>query len=73
MRSGVVYGNASMIDGMIDRIEEHGQGAATVVATGDSAPEILRFWKHPLVYNADLLLQGLYLIYRKNTEGRRRS
>ena len=73
MRSGVVYGNASMIDGMIDRIEAHGQPAATVVATGDSAPEIIRFCKHSILYNADLLLQGLYLIYRKNTEGRRRS
>ena len=73
MRSGVIYGNASMIDGMIARIEEHGQPAATVVATGDSAPEILRYCKHSIIYNADLLLQGLYLIYRKNTEGRRRS
>lgn len=72
MRSGVVYGNASMIDGMIARIEENGRPAATVVATGDSAPEILHFCKHSILYNADLLLQGLYLIYRKNTEGRRR-
>ena len=72
MRSGVVYGNASMIDGMIERVEEHGRPAATVVATGDSAPEILRWCKRSILYNADLLLQGLYLIYKKNTEGRGR-
>lgn len=72
MRSGAVYGNASMIDGMITRIEEYGQPVSTVVATGNAAPEILRYCKHHITYNADLLLQGLYLIYRKNTEGRNR-
>ena len=34
MRSGVLYGNAGMIDSMIQRMEEAAQPAATVVMTG---------------------------------------
>lgn len=68
MRSGVVYGSASMVDGMITRVEEAiGGPAATVVATGAAAPEILSQCKHSIIYDADLLLNGLYLIYQKNT------
>lgn len=72
MRAGVVYGNASMIDGMIGRLEEHSAPAATVVATGGSAPEVLKYCKRDILYDADLLLNGLYLIYQKNTEGKGR-
>ena len=67
-----MYGTAAMLDGMLDRVEEELGYSATVVATGDSAPEILRWCKRSILYNADLLLQGLYLIYKKNTEGRGR-
>ena len=68
MRSGVVYGNASMVDGMISRIEaDMGEPAAAIVATGTSAPEILKHCSHDIHYSADLLLEGLFLLYQKNT------
>lgn len=71
MRSGVIYGNASMVDGMIDRIEEaSGTPIVTVVATGAASPEILSQCKRNILYDADLLLDGLYLIYQKNTTSR---
>lgn len=70
MRSGVVYGNASMIDGMILRLEEEGAPVTTVVATGRSAPEVLKYCKREILYDTDLLLRGLYLIYLKNTKDR---
>lgn len=72
MRSGVVYGNACMLDGMIGRLEERAKPAATVVATGGTAPDILKHCTRKICYDADLLLDGLYLIYRKNTEARPR-
>ena len=72
MRSGVVYGNASMVDGMIARLEAASQPAATVVGTGQAAPDILKYCQRSIVYDADLLLCGLYLIYQKNTEGKQR-
>lgn len=72
MRAGVVYGNACLIDGMIDRLEEASAPAATIVATGSAGAEILRYCKHNIVYDADLLLNGLYLIYKKSTEAKPR-
>lgn len=72
MRSGVVYGNACMLDGMIERLEEATAPAATVVATGGNAAKILKFCKRTIVYDPDLLLDGLYLLYQKNAERHRK-
>lgn len=67
MRSGVLYGHASMVDGMVERIEESIGQAVTVVATGGNAPRILRYCKRTIQYDADLVMKGLYLLYQKNT------
>ena len=40
MRSGVLYGNAAMIDGMIQRMEAEAKPVATVVMTGGNAEMI---------------------------------
>ena len=72
MQAGAVYGNASMIDGMIARLEEASAPAATVVGTGAAAPDILRYCKREILYDPDLLLHGLYLIHQKNTEKKQR-
>lgn len=68
MQAGVVYGNASMVDGMIERLESASQPASTLVATGGNAPLILQECKREIVFDANLLLDGLYHIYRKNTK-----
>ncbi len=66
MKSGSVLGSASMLDGMIDRLEEELGQDATVVATGGIAPFITPHCKHKIVCDDTLLLKGLYLIYNKN-------
>lgn len=66
MKSGSVLGSASMLDGMIDRLEEELCQDATVVATGGIAPFITPHCKHKIVCDDTLLLKGLYLIYNKN-------
>ena len=66
MKSGSVFGSASMLDGMIDRLEEELGQDATVVATGGIAPFITPHCKHKIVCDDTLLLKGLYLIYNKN-------
>ncbi len=66
MRSGLVFGTASMLDGMIDRIEEALGECATVVATGGLSREIIAHCNHSIIYNENLLLDGLRLIYEKN-------
>ncbi len=66
MRSGVVFGNASMIDGMIDRFNEAMGENFKVYATGGLAPTILTHCKHEITFDHDLVLKGLNIIYKKN-------
>lgn len=73
MRAGILHGYASMVDGMIGRFEEAaGLTAVSVVATGGSASTILKFCHRPIQYDANLLLDGLYLIYQKNKDNKAR-
>lgn len=66
MKSGIVLGNASCIDGMIDRIEEEIGEKATCVATGGLAGCITPHCRHDIILDDELLLKGLMLIYHKN-------
>ena len=68
MRSGIIYGNASCIDGMIDRfVEEIGiKEPITVVATGGLSKIIVPHCKKDIIIDQDLLLKGLRIIYNKN-------
>ena len=66
MRSGIMYGTAAMLDGIIDRITEKQGHSYTVVATGGLAQFIVPLCKHDIQLEKDLLLQGLNIIYKKN-------
>ena len=70
MRSGIVYGTAGMLDGVIDRIRELlPQGETpTIVATGSNAPVIVRYCRNKVLYDKYLLMEGLYAIYQKNAK-----
>lgn len=68
MCAGVVYGNAGMLDSMIDRIEAETEPAATVVGTGGNARFILRYCRRYILYDANITLEGLYHIYTKNMD-----
>lgn len=67
MRSGIIYGTAGMIDGVIDRIRGEFPGKAlSVVATGGNAPVIVKYCRNEIVYDKYLLMDGLWTIYQKN-------
>ncbi|MCR4615991.1 MAG: type III pantothenate kinase [Clostridiales bacterium] len=67
MTSGTVYGAAAMIDGMCDRInEELDTPVKSIVATGGFAAGIVKQCKHDVIYNGELLLEGLKIIYERN-------
>ncbi len=69
IKSGTVIGNAAMLDGMAERLEkELGKKVKTVVATGGLSKEIVKCCEREIVYNKDLVLQGLLFIYKKNCE-----
>ena len=68
MRSGIMMGAACMIDGMIDRIEKELEKKATVVATGGISHHVLPMCTHEIIYDRNLLLKGLSILYAKNAK-----
>ena len=66
MKSGIIFGNASMIDGMIDRINEEMGDTLPVIATGGLSPVIIPHCKHEITLDEQLVLKGLYALYLKN-------
>lgn len=73
MRAGLLYGYSGAFDRLIEELEQAaGAKAATVVATGGEYPELYRLCRRDIRYDRDLLVKGLWLLYRKNTERSRR-
>ena len=66
MKSGILYGNAAAVDGIIDRIEEELGQKVTVIATGGMSRKIVPHCKREMILDGDLLLKGLQIIYDKN-------
>ncbi len=66
MKSGAVFGNASLVDGMIDRINEEIGEALPVYATGGFVSVIAGHCRHRMQVDEHLVLKGLHIIYKKN-------
>jgi type III pantothenate kinase len=66
MRSGMMYGSAAMIDGLVERMEEELGHRCTLIATGGLAQFITPLCKRKVIVEKDLLLKGLNIIYKKN-------
>lgn len=70
MRSGLMMGTAAMLDGMIQRMEEELGSRTTVVATGGIARFVIPMCHRSMIYDKDLLLKGLRILYENNRKGR---
>ncbi len=67
IRSGMLLGSASMMDGMISRYREILGSDAKVVVTGGLASTVLPYCRTDgIILDDRLLLDGLYAIYQKN-------
>ena len=66
MRSGIMMGNACMLDGMVERMEAELGQKCTVIATGGIAKFIVPLCKTPMIYDKDLIVKGLAALYRDN-------
>jgi type III pantothenate kinase len=66
MRSGAIFGTASAVDGMIDRIILEFGKDLPCIATGGLASVIIPFCRHNIVTDEHLVLKGLNTIYSKN-------
>jgi type III pantothenate kinase len=72
MRSGIMYGTAAQVDGLLDRMEEELGAIKTVVATGGMAQFIVPLCRREIELDKDLLLKGLNILYKKNAHEKRR-
>ena len=66
MRSGIMFGAAAMLDGMIDRFMEETGWEFTIVATGGLAKRIVPLCRHEILYDRHLIIKGLAKLYRDN-------
>lgn len=66
IKSGLIIGQAAMLDGLVSRINDELGSYATVVATGGLAPEVIKHCTHKIILDDNLLLDGLRIIHDKN-------
>ncbi len=66
MRSGLLYGAAFMVDGMIEHFEREIGEKCTVIATGGFSSIIKPLCKKEFILDTSLIMKGLMEIYKKN-------
>ena len=71
MKSGILYGHAATLDGMVERIEDELGRQVTVVATGGLAGRIAPLCRRRVILDDLLLIKGLWIIYQKNAAERK--
>lgn len=70
VQSGIMYGTASLVDGLVDRVSEELTGDVEVVATGGLASSVVKHCRTIERIEPLLTLTGLRLIYGRNEAGR---
>ncbi len=60
INSGIIAGHASLIDGMVKRIEEETRNRYTVVLTGGMSSTVAQFCQCALQVDKTLILRGIY-------------
>jgi type III pantothenate kinase len=66
LQSGLVYGYASLVDGLLERLEAELEFPCARLATGGLASLIVKHTKRPLVVDEHLTLEGLRLLHTRN-------
>ena len=66
MQSGIFWGYVSMIEGLVERIQDEHGGSMTVIATGGLAPLFADATECISGADADLTLRGLLAVHRLN-------
>lgn len=67
MRSGIIYGTAGSVDGILDRfLQELGTEDVSLISTGGMAHLIIPYCRHKIIIEENLLLKGLWHIWKKN-------
>ncbi|HEX2049238.1 MAG TPA: type III pantothenate kinase [Actinomycetota bacterium] len=68
VQSGIIYGTAGLVDGLVERVSAELDGDVRVVATGGFAPVIVAHCRHVERVEPILTLLGLRLVFDRNFE-----
>jgi type III pantothenate kinase len=68
IQSGLLYGHAGLVDGLVDRIVAELGAGVPVVATGGLASTIVPHCRSVEIVDPNLTLDGLRMIYEMNVE-----
>jgi type III pantothenate kinase len=66
LQSGIIFGYASMVDGLIERLTSELGGPMRIYATGGLAPLVAKHTRSIQEVCPELTLEGLRLIYERN-------
>lgn len=69
IQSGIIYGTAGLVDGLVARVSEELEGKARVLATGGMAAVLARHCSSIEQTRPMLTLEGLRLIFQRNADG----
>ena len=69
IQAGIFFGYVGLVDNIVEKmIEESGEQNVKVVATGGLASLIISQTKNVRIVDKNLTLEGLRMIYEKNTQ-----
>ncbi len=71
IQSGVIYGYAGLVDGLVERMRAEIPGTVTVVATGGLAGLMQEVARSIQIVSPDLTLEGLRIVYERSRGGGR--
>lgn len=66
IKSGVVWGNICMVDGLLDKFKKEKGDNCKIIATGGLASLVAKHCNNDIILCDDLILEGLRIIYKKN-------
>lgn len=66
LQSGIIYGYAGLVDGLVERISSELEGDVQVIATGGLAAIVAPHARTVRHVDLDLTLDGLHLLYQRN-------
>ena len=68
MRSGIIYGTAGSLDGIIEHFLQELKEDASLIATGGLSHLICPYCKHKIIVDENLLLKGLWEIWKDSRD-----